>query len=205
MKRRPARAAWRILKSASALAGAALCGSCGHTAPTEFLTLRAVPSETRPAPIREDPVRVIALRAPSWLDRLEVARPTETPSLVVEDFERWSAPIGDLALAALTEDLADRLPGVAVLPARAPAPPTTRDLSVDLVSLTGHGETVELNATATLTDARTGALIMSLPVRLETPGTLSSATKEALALDRLMGQLADRLAAELRGAQSVNR
>jgi uncharacterized lipoprotein YmbA len=205
MKRLPARAARRILKSASALAGAALCGSCGHTAPTEFLTLRAVPSETRPAQIMGDPVRVIALRVPSWLDRLEVARPTGTPSLVVEDFERWSAPIGDLALSALTEDLADRLPGVAVLPNRAPAPPATRDLSVDLMSLTGHGETVELDASVTVTDARTGALVRSLPVRLEVPGTLTSATGEALALDRLMGQLADRLAPELVGSRSSGR
>jgi len=205
MKRNPTQATWCIVKSAHALAGALLCSSCGHTAATHYLTLRAVVSQTPPAQIRGYAVRVIALRVPPWLDRLEVARPTETPSVVVEDFERWSAPIGDLALAVLTEDLVDRLPGMAVLPPRAPAPPATRDLSVDLESLNGHGETVELDATATVTDARTGALIISLPVHLEAPGTLTNATGEALALDRLMGQLADRLARELRGTESINR
>lgn len=192
---------WRIAKSALALAGVTLCGSCGHSAPTEFLTLQAIPAETQPAPIGGNPVRVIAVRVPPWLDRLEVAHPTGTPSVVVEDFKRWSAPVGDLALSALTEDLAYRLPGVAVLPARTPPPPATRDLSIDLASLSGHGEAVELDAMATVTDARTGALIMSMPVRVEAPGTLANATGEALALDGLMARLADRLAPELRGPQ----
>lgn len=49
------------------------------------------------------------VRTPPWLDRLEVARPAGTSCVVVEDFERWSAPVGDITHAALTEDPADRL------------------------------------------------------------------------------------------------
>jgi uncharacterized lipoprotein YmbA len=124
--------------------------------------------------------------------------------VVVEDFERWSAPVGDLALAALTEDLADRLGGVTVLPARAIAPPATRDVTVELTALTRRGTSLELDGAATVTDARTGALILNLPVSLRAPAS-AGAPGEARALDELMGELADRLAPALRDGTVAGR
>ena len=187
----------RIAGAAGLCAGIALCCSCSLSAPTEFLTLQPVAPDALSAPIRADPIRVIAVHVPPWLDRLEVARPTGGDSIAVEEFERWSAPVGDLALTALTKDLADRLTGVLVLPARAAAPPATRDVSVDLVSLVPHGGSIELDATATVTDARSGALILSLPFHLQGFASPTDAADEALVLDRFIGQLADRLAARL--------
>lgn len=189
---------------AAALSAASLFSACGHSAPTEFLTLRAVPPAEAPAPAAADPVRVVAVRLPAWLDRLQVARPTEGAAVVVEDFERWSAPVGDLALAALTEDLTDRLAGAPVLAAGAMAPPATRDLAVDLPSLVRQGGRLELEGTATVTEARTGALVLSLPVRLQTPAP-ADGRSEAAALDQLMGALADQLAPALRRPSPVGR
>ena len=187
---------------AAALSSAGLCASCGHSAPTEYLTLRSVPPVADMAPTVADPVRIVAVRVPPWLDRLEVARPTASASVVVEEFERWSAPLGDLATAALTEDLADRLAGVAVLSARAAVPPATRDISVDFSSLSSEGTTLELDGIATVTDSRTGALVVSLPVRLRAPAA-TDARGEATALERLIGELADALAPSLRAASAA--
>jgi len=86
---------------------------------------------------------------------------------VVEDFEHWSAPVGDLMLAALTEDLTDRLAGTPVLAAGAVATPATRDVSVDLSTLVRLVGRLELGGTATVTDACIGGLVLSLPVRLQ--------------------------------------
>jgi uncharacterized protein len=193
-----------IARVAAALSGAGLCASCGHSAPTEYLTLRSVPPAATMAPAVADPVRVVAVRVPPWLDRLEVARPTASATVVVEDFERWSAPLGDLAMAALTEDLADRLAGVPVLSAHAAAPAATRDVSIDFSSLSREGTMLALDGTATVTDARTGALILSLPVRLRAPAA-ADARSEASALDQLMGELADVLAPPLRAATAAGR
>jgi uncharacterized lipoprotein YmbA len=193
-----------IGRVAAALSGAGLCVSCGHSAPTEYLTLRPVPPAAGVVPAVADPVRVVAVRVPPWLDRLEVARPTPGAAVVVEDFERWSAPLGELATAALTEDLAARLVGVSVLPVRAAAPAATRDVSVDLSSLTRDGAMLELHGTVTVTDARTGALILSLPVHLRAPAA-ADARGEASALDQLMGELADVLAPALRTATAASR
>lgn len=204
MKRRFAQGRPDLPRIAAILSAAALCAACGHSAPTEFLTLRPVPSPTPLAPTGADPVRVVAVRVPAWLDRLQVARPTEGATVVVEDFERWSAPVGDLALAALTEDLSDRLAGAPVLMAGAIAPPATRDVSVDLSTLMRQGGLLELDGTATVTDARTGAIVLSLPVRLQAPAP-ADARSEAAALDQLMGELADQLTPALRAPSTVSR
>jgi uncharacterized lipoprotein YmbA len=188
---------------AAAVSAAALCTACGHSAPTEFLTLRAVPPAAPPASAGVDPVRVVAVRVPAWLDRLQIARPTEGAAVVVEDFERWSAPLGDLALAALTQDLTDRLAGTTVLAAGGIAPPGTRDVAVDLSTLERQGGRLELSGTATVTDAGTGALVLSPPVRLGAAAP-ADARSEAAALDQLMGELADRLASAL-SAPSTSR
>jgi len=194
----------RHLRVAAVLSGAVLGVSCGHSAPTEFLALQPVPPQVRSPSAPGNPVRVAAVRLPPWLDRLEVARPTDGSTVVVEDFERWSAPVGDLALAALTDDLADRLTGVPVLPARAIAPPATRDVTVDLIALTRRGTSLELDGAATVTDARTGALILNIPVHLRA-ATSTGAPGEARALDDLMGELADRLAPVLRAGTVAGR
>jgi uncharacterized lipoprotein YmbA len=204
MKRPHAPISWRHLRIALVLSGTAFGVSCGHSAPTEFLTLQPVPLQVRSPSAPGDPVRVVAVHLPPWLDRLEVARPTEGAAVVVEDFERWSAPVGDLALAALTENLADRLAGVTVLPARAIAPPSTRDITVDLTALTRRGTSFELDGAATVTDARTGALLLNLPVRLQAPAS-AGALGEARALDEMMGELADRLAPALRAGTLTGR
>ncbi len=111
MKRLFAQRRARAPRIAAILSVAALCAGCGHSAPTEFLTLQPVPAPALPASAGADPVRVVAVHVPAWLDRLQVARPTQGATVVVEDFQHWSAPVGDLMSAALTEDLTDRLAG----------------------------------------------------------------------------------------------
>jgi uncharacterized lipoprotein YmbA len=179
----------------------ALCVACGHSAATQYLALRPLAPAIRSDPAPADPVRIVAVRVPAWLDRLEVARPTDGAAIKVEDFERWAAPVGDLARGAVTEDLADRLPGVQVLPAGTAAPPFTRDVSLELTALEDRGATLELSGAATITDAQTGALILTLPVRAITPAP-ADAEDEATALNRLLAAVADQLEPVLRASRT---
>ncbi len=76
-------------------------------------------------------------------------------------------------------------------------------MSVDLSTLVRGGR-LELDGTATVTDARTGRVLLSLPVRLQAPAP-DDAKSEAAALDQLIGQLADRLAPALRAPSNASR
>lgn len=175
-----------------------LLAACGHSAPTQFFTLDSQPPVRSPTSIGQgDPIRVLAVRMPPLLDRLEVAREVSPASVQVDDLDRWSAPLGELARGALTQDLAERLPGVQVLPSRLAAPERTRDVTVEIHSLRHTGDGFELEGASVIAQAGSGALIDSQTLRLFTPSPRADAAAEAQALGRLLADVADRLAPRL--------
>ena len=179
-----------------------LLAACGHSAPTQFYTLDAEPPSSPPARLAATPpIRVLAVRMPPLLDRLEVAREITPGAVQVDDLNRWSAPLGELARSALSEDLAERLPGVQVLPARVAAPERTRDLLVEILSLRRVRDGFELEGAAVISQAASGAVIDSQTLRLFTPSPRADAAAQAQALGRLLATLADQLAPRL--AESV--
>jgi uncharacterized lipoprotein YmbA len=133
------------------------------------------------------------------LDRLEVARQIQPAVVQVDDLARWSAPLGDLARDALAQDLADRLPGVAILPGRSNAPAGALDLTVEILSLRHAGRAFELDATVELVDAHSGAIVDQQHVRLSAAAERTDATAEAEALSRLLAALADRISPRIAG------
>jgi hypothetical protein len=115
----------------------------------------------------------------------------------VDDLNRWSAPLGDLARNVLSEDLADRLPGVEILPARAPASDKTRDLTVEILSLRRLEAGFELSATLEVADAPTGRILDSQTARVFVASNSSDAAAEAKALSSLLAKLADLISPRL--------
>ena len=182
----------------AAAVSALLLASCGHSPPTRFYTLDPRPPAASGLRVSgTGPVRILAVRVPPMLDRLEVARQIQPAVVQVDDLARWSAPLGDLARDALAQDLAERLPGVAILPARSSAPAGARDLTVEILSLRHADRAFELDATFELADAASGAIVDQQHVRLSAAAERTDAAAEAEALSRLLAALADRISPRL--------
>ena len=174
-------------------AGAVGLAACGHSAPTRYLTLAAVPPAA-PAPgVAGLALRPPGVRWPAALDRLEVMRPDGDVRLQADEASRWSAAPGDLAAAALTEDLQARLPGLTLVGAGAGG--EALDLGVEVLALAKTVEGYRLTAVVTLSGG--GRAPHSRFLSLTTPEGGQDAAAEAQALSRLVGRLADAIAADL--------
>ena len=131
--------------------------ACGTSPPTRFYTLDPAPPAAPPAvSARVPPVRVDAVHVPPVFDRPELVRETAANEVRVDDFARWSAPLGETARRALTADLAARLPQGAVVFPEAPKPADGRGLVVDILSLSHTGGQAVLDVSWTLTAGRPG-------------------------------------------------
>jgi uncharacterized protein len=167
--------------------------ACGHTPPTRYLTLTAVP----PAAPAADPGRLIlrtpGVRWPAALDRLEVMRPTGDVRLEADEVTRWSAAPGELAAAALTQDLQARLPGV-VLAGRG-VDAEAMDLGVEVLALGRTSDGYRLTAVVSLSGG--GRTPHSQFLSVATPERGQDAAAQAEATSRLIGKLADAIVLDL--------
>jgi uncharacterized lipoprotein YmbA len=171
---------------------------CASSPPTRFFTLDAVPpggavrQSGRPAPVKVDAVHV-----PPALDRSSMVRGASGNRLEISSEDRWAGDLGETIRRVLTQDLASRLPAGAVVAPDAPAPPGARGLIVDILTFQprGAGEVV-LDADWTLLEGTQSHPVLSRSVHLSAPAA-ASAQGEAAAMSRLLGELADDMAARL--------
>ncbi len=183
-------------RSTALLLTALVLAACAHSQPTRFYALHARPPSTSPTSVVAPPIRVLAVRPPAMLDRLEVVR--DGPAgIAVDDLERWVAPLGDLARAALSQDLQDRLPGVEVFSAHATAAQHTRDIVVEIRSLRQRGEGFELDATFEISGPPARGPDRQ-EARLFAPFSGVDAKAQAEALSLLLADLADLIVARLK-------
>jgi uncharacterized lipoprotein YmbA len=178
-------------------AGAALAllglSACGHSPPTRYLTLAAVPPSASSAAAARLTLRPPSVRWPAALDRLEVMRPAGDVRLEADEVTRWSAAPGDLAAAALTEDLQARLPGLTL--AGSGAGRDALDLAVEVLALSRTADGYRLTAVVTVSgEARTDR---SLFVSVSTPEPSPDAEAQAQATSRLIARLADAITPDL--------
>ncbi len=179
------------------LGGAALAG-CGHSPPTRFLALQPLPpSASQAASLAGDPIRIAAVRFPRQFDRLEVVTEPASAEIAVDSVHRWSAPIGDLARATLTEDLIQRAPGLTILPDGAAEAPGVRYVVVDILSLRHADGVFAMTATLYVSPAAPKAAALVRTVSFSTPSPGSDAGAEAAALSRLLRDVAGELASDL--------
>ncbi len=96
-----------------------LAALSGCTSPrTILLTLDTAPPapDAVQADYRGLPITVPAVHLPSSLDRAEFIHQENAGEVKIDDFARWTAPLGLLARDALVRDLTARLPAGSVLP-----------------------------------------------------------------------------------------
>jgi uncharacterized lipoprotein YmbA len=172
-----------------------LAAACSSSSPTRFFTLLPVPPAGAVTSYAGPPVKVADIQVPPSMDRLELVRQSAGNELVIDDFAHWAASLGDLSRAALTQDLAARLPGDRVVYPDVQAPEGTLLLSVDLLSFDCAPGTASLEASWTLT-AKSKPAGPPRQLRLS-GGCGADGPSEAAALSALLGQLADAVAADL--------
>ncbi|HEX7683430.1 MAG TPA: PqiC family protein [Trinickia sp.] len=197
MTRRSARHVLRTALGALSLALAA----CGHSPPTRYFSLDAVPPPGAPlATAGMIPVQLGAVRVPAALDRPEVVAQDSAHRLTVRENDRWGAPLGQMMRRALAQDLLARLPaGTFVLPG-APAPDGARGIVVTVLDLRANTNTdgrLTLEGSWTLTAGQPARVVTTQAVSLSEPLAASDSTAIADALSRVLGQLADRIALAL--------
>ncbi|WBO23708.1 PqiC family protein [Sphingomonas abietis] len=171
----------------------ALLALAGCTSPKSILlTLDAAPPV--PAAVHAGyhglPILVPAVHLPASLDRAEFVHQENAGEVKVDDFARWTAPLGLLARDALIRDLTARLPAGSVLPP-------------GMVAARGHARTLDVTILGVQTAP--GAATMQVAYRalphgavqqlqLTTTTTGIAPVPVAQALGVLIGQLADRIA-----------
>ena len=179
-----------MMRRGLVLATLSLATGCSSTA-TRFWTVEPV-AATPPAAIRAAaPIQIAAVHVPLAIDRLEVVQHDEADRVKVLDFDRWSAPPGDLLRRALTQDLIAQLPPGSVVFPDAPAPAGTRRIAVDVLDLrqTGDRYVMQLSWSAAAPAGRSHQL------RLEAPAGTGDVAAQTAALGAMMAQAASDIAA----------
>ena len=176
------------------LAGLATLAGCSSPK-TTLLTLDAAPPapEAVQAGYRRLPIAVPAVHLPASLDRAEFVHQETAGEVKVDDFARWTAPLGLLARDALVRDLTARLPAGSVLPPGAGGVAgrmRTLDVTILAFQAGPSGATMQV-AYRALPGGAVRQLSMSAP------GAGVEPVPTAQAFGVLIGQLADRIAADM--------
>lgn len=205
----PPRSARRPVGLATCLAAAALLAACAGSPPTRYHSLASI-GATAPAGYAGPPIALGAVQIPPAMARDELIREAGDGPFQVREFDHWAAPLGRLARQALAEDLATRLPpGMVVFPGAAWPPPGVL-LSVDVLSFRSDAGSATMVLSWSLRpidpvpalagSAAAAAAPAPLPrgaqLRLQTPAG-DGAEATARAWSELLGQLADRVLADL--------
>ncbi len=172
--------------------------ACGHSPPTRYFSLDAVPPNAPLATAKMAPVQLGAVRVPAVLDRPEIVAQDPAHRLAVREDDHWGAPLGPMIRRTLAQDLLARLPpGAFVLP-DAPAPAGSRGIVVTLLDLrAGTDGRMTLEGSWTLTAGEAGTAVMTQEFSLTQPMTSADSPAIADALSRVLGRLADRIAGSL--------
>ncbi|MFE0758329.1 membrane integrity-associated transporter subunit PqiC [Inquilinus sp. NPDC058860] len=177
------------------LAGTAACSST----PPRVYTLTTAPGAQGPGGGRPVTASVAAVDIPKYLDRPQIVRRSGAVELGVEEFERWGEPLADMVQRVLADDLAARLPAGSVVT-------TSRTLSGD------EALTVELalsrfdpdpDSTVVLeaqwrVRRKAGGRARTETARITRRPTDDSTAAQVRAMSDALGELADRIARDMR-------
>lgn len=185
----------RVLNPLAVLAAMSLAG-CGHSPATTFLVIDPAPPTGAPlSTYAGPPLRVPFVHLPVTVDRPELVRQDAAGTIVVEDFARWSAPLGLLARGALVQNLTARLPAGAVLPPDAPA--AAREVRVEATILSFAAAAGEATMTVSYRLVRPGTDPQPSVARLTTALADDAPAGRAQAWSRMLAQLSDRIVSQL--------
>ena len=172
--------------------------ACGRSPKTHFYTLDAVPAAPRAehAARSDAPVTVGRVELPGTLDRLSIVTRGDRNQVSVSDQDRWAAPLDELVRRALTDDLRMRLPPGTVLAPGDGAPNGARSLALNVQHfMADQSGRVDLDAEWTLQRRDKPGAPQHAAIQVNATGQDDGAT--AAAMSQALGELADRIAAEL--------
>ncbi len=178
---------------------------CASSPPTHFFTLDPVASSAGPARAgsgagaKSEPVKIDAVHIPPALDRNSMVRGESDSQLEISSQDRWAGDLGETIRKVLTQDLASRLPAGMVIAPESPAPRNARGLVVEILTFQPQGGEVVLDADWTLLEGTQTNPVLHRSVHLTTAAP-ATAQGQATAMSTLLGQLADRMAAEIGGS-----
>lgn len=186
------------MKPFAAIVIAAALTACGSSPPTHFYTLDPVPSTVAASSVAVTPVQVVVVHIPPTLDREQMVRENAPNRLDVSDQDRWAAPLGEMMQRILTRDLTQRLPKGAVILPQQPAPPDVRKIVVDVLQFERQASgAVKFDGSWSLLRAGVDTPVATRFVRLSENAGAGSAA-QAQAMSRILGRIADQIAAEAR-------
>ena len=179
---------------AAGMVSLALC-AC-HSAPTRIHTLEPAAPAARVASYQAPPLRIDAVHVPLGWDRLEILSPTGGGELKIDDFDRWSAPLAQLVRQVLSGDLETRLPPGMVVYPHLPKPAAALGINVDILEFNLDSSQGSMSVGWSIAPAGGSQGSRRDVALLHTPVTNSDPAAVALAWSNLLGQLADRIAAD---------
>jgi uncharacterized lipoprotein YmbA len=175
-----------------------LLGACAVSHPDHFYILSTQPAGAGPARTSPAAPAVLIVTLPSVVDRPEMVLNTSADDVVVQEHERWAAPLADLVTQTLARDLERRRGDLLVADSSANrARGSVIKVNVDVVQLTVHrGRETSIEAHWRILDPRTGkdltgGDVFSAPLGQDDYGAV------AQALSRCLGLLADRLVEQM--------
>lgn len=146
---------------------------------------------------------LIELRRPGiagYLDRSEIVRSNSPYQLRLNGGERWGEPFGDMVARVLAEDLHNRLPGTTVFTSTGGiSADTGARVEIDLQRFDADASgQVQLLAQVAVTRRNNRETATAESLRIAVPVSGSTTRDYVQAMSQALGQMADRVAAQLR-------
>jgi len=170
-------------------------GGC-TSATTRIYTLGTSAPASRVDAYHAPALRIDTLSVPAGWDRIEILRPSTAGTLLISDFDHWAAPLAQMARQTLSADLDRRLPSGSVIYPRLPKPSGTLGVNVDILDFDVDASQATMRASwvivpsADAQGARRSAVSLRSAMSLDDPAAVAGAWTD------LIGQLADRIAAD---------
>jgi uncharacterized lipoprotein YmbA len=184
------KAAGIIVYSASIMVGAC------QSAPTRIYSLESLPPATHIDIYRAPPLRVETLSVPASWDRIQFLKRSPAGALQISDFDHWSAPLAQMARQTLSADLDERLPSGSVIFPRLPRPDGSLGIKVDILEFNVSGSQASMRTSWLISPSAGGAGAKRDMAWLHASIDSAEAPAEAHAWSELIGELADRIAAD---------
>jgi uncharacterized lipoprotein YmbA len=185
------------MKSLKVILCVLLLAGCVTRQRDHFFVLNPVPAAIATPRSQFDRQVTLRVTIPSMVDRAEMLIAVDG-GVSVMDHERWAAPLADMVLGALSQDLERRRSDVVVLPRSADKAgiPLFR-IAVEIDQVTARlADQVSIETHWRVTDVRTGKEALSRDTFVS-PQQVHSYADIAAALSACIALLADRLAAEI--------
>jgi uncharacterized protein len=185
------RTGWWVAACAVALA---LTGC--RSAATRIYTLEPAAPASRIDVYHAPPLRVERLNVPASWDRIEILRLSAAGTLRISDFDHWAAPLPQMARQTLSDDLDRQLPSGSVIYPRLPRTSGALDVSVDVLEFNIAASQASMRASWVIVSSEGSHSAKRSTAELRSAMSSEEPAAIARAWSELIGQLADRIAAD---------